>query len=435
MATLQKKSEIRERLAEFKNVLASDFRGELLSDSFSRALYSTDASIYQQTPLLVAVPREPEDLEFLVAACRQCEIPLTARGGGTSLAGQAVGFGIAVDTSRYLNRILRIDPEEGWVEAEPGLVLHDLNHSLANHGLMFAPDPATAEHATVGGVVANNASGTRSVLNGKTVDHVEGVHFLCGEGEAHVFRPLERDQLAQALRARTRTGQLIRTVVSLVKSNAELIASRYPKILRRVSGYNLDDLLRGLVAVGYNLPNFEGIRAPLAPPLTAFNPALLMVGSEGSLGLITRARLRLTPKPKYTGVLVSHYRTLKEALLGNSVLLTTGPSASELMDGMLLELASRQLSISRLMGFLQGDAQAVVLTEYSADSLSELEHKISQAKLLLDKESASFAHPHFLRAEEKAAIWRVRKAGLPLLLGLEGARKPIAFIEPLTLSA
>lgn len=429
MANPRKKSEQRERIAELKNVLASDFRGELLSDSFSRALYSTDASIYQQTPLLVAVPREPEDLGFLVDACRQCEIPLTARGGGTSLAGQAVGLGVAVDTSRYLNRLLRIVPEEGWAEAEPGLVLQDLNQALSSHGLMFAPDPATAEHATVGGVVANNSSGTRSVLYGKTVDHVEGVNFLCGEGETHVFRSLDREQLAKALRAGTRTGQLIKTVVSLVKSNAELIASRYPKILRRVSGYNLDDLLRGLVAVGYNLPVFDGVRAPLAPPIKAFNPASLLVGSEGSLGLIARARLRLTPRPKYTGVLVSHYRSLNEALLGNAVLLTTGPSASELMDRMVLELASRQLSISRLMGFLQGDAEAVVLTEYSADSLSELEHNIGQAKLLLDKESASFAHPHFTDGERKAEIWRVRKAGLPLLLGLEGARKPIAFIE------
>lgn len=429
MATVRKTSEWRERLAALKNALASDFRGELLSDAFSRALYSTDASIYQQTPLLVAVPREPEDLEYLVQACRQSEIPLTARGGGTSLAGQAVGFGIAVDTSRYLNRLLKVVPEEGWAEAEPGLVLSDLNNALSQHGLMFAPDPATAEHATIGGAVANNSSGTRSVLYGKTVDHVEGVGFLCGEGEAHVFRSLNREQLAKVLRSPNRTGGLVKTLVSLVKSNSELISHRYPKILRRVSGYNLDELLRGLLSIGYNLPEFEGVRAPLAPPVVGFNPASLLVGSEGSLGLITRVRVRLTPKPKFTGVLVSHYRSLKEALLGNAVLLTTEPSASELMDRMLLTLALKQLSISRLMGFLEGDPEAVVLTEYSADSQSELEHKIVRAKALLSKDSASFAHPHFLDAKSQHDIWRVRKAGLPLLLGLEGARKPVAFIE------
>lgn len=429
MVTLRKKSEWRERLGALQQALAADFRGELLTDPFSRALYATDASIYQQMPMLVAVPTEPEDLEVLVKACRQCEIPLTARGGGTSLAGQAVGFGVAVDTSRHLNRLLRVVPEEGWAECEPGLVLHELNRSLASHGLMFAPDPATSEHACVGGVVANNSSGTRSILYGKTVDHVEGLHFLCGEGENHNFRVVDREQLAKLLQAPSHTGGLLKSLVSLVKSNAELIAGRYPKILRRVSGYNLDELLRGLRAVGYNLPDFTGLRAPLAPAVTGFNPASLLVGSEGSLGLITRARLRLTPRPKHTGLVVSHYRSLKEALLGNAVLLGSGPSASELMDKMLLTLAQKQLSISRLMGFLQGQPEAVVVTEYSADSLAELDHKMAAATRLLDKETASFAHPCFLDEKVKTEIWRVRKAGLPLLLGLQGDKKPVAFIE------
>ncbi len=421
--------EYSEKTEALKSALARDFRGELLSDSFSRTLYATDASIYQKRPALVAVPREPEDLEVLVRVCRECEVPLTARGGGTSLAGQTVGAGVAIDTSKYLNRLLRLVPEEGWVEVEPGLVLSDLNDELKRFGFMFAPDPATAEHACLGGVIANNSSGTRSVLYGKTVDHVEGLTFLCGQGELHQFRPLARERLERLIEAPGRTSELIRKMVRLVKSNAELIASKYPKLLRRVSGYNLDDLLRGLVAVGYDLPVFDGVRAPMAPPIEAFNPASLLVGSEGSLGLLTRARLRLTARPKATGVMVSHYRSLKEALMGNAVLMTTGPSASELLDRMVLRLAREQLSISRLMSFVDGDPDAVVLTEYSGASLSDVEHQMSRAAKALMADSACYACPTFTEATTVDNIWQVRKAGLPLLLGLKGARKPIAFIE------
>ena len=421
--------EYEEKQRALKSALASDFRGELSSDPFVRTLYASDASIYQKRPVLVAVPREPEDLVVLLRACRECGVPLTPRGGGTSLAGQAVGAGVAVDTSKYLNRLLRVVPEERWAEVEPGLVLGQLNAELSAHGLMFAPDPATSEHATVGGAIANNSSGTRSVLYGKTVDHVEALTFLCGRGELHQFRPLDRESLERAMESPGRSAELIRKLARAVKGNSELIAARFPKILRRVSGYNLDDLLRGLAAVGWDVPSFDGVRAPLASPITAFNPASLLVGSEGSLGLITRARVRLTALPKARGLLVSHYRNLKDALHGNALLMSTGPAASELMDAMVLELARKQLSISRLMGFLQGEPQAVVLTEYFGDSPAEVEQKMSLAAVKLQRQGLSYAHPAFTNPSEMARIWQVRKAGLPLLLGLPGGRKPIAFIE------
>lgn len=418
-----------EKLKALKSALLSDFRGELLGDDFARTLYSTDASIYQQKPVLVAIPKEPEDLELLVRCCRQCEVPLTARGGGTSLAGQTVGSGVAIDTSKYLNRLLRVVPEERWAEVEPGLVLSHLNQQVAAHGLMFAPDPATADHACVGGVVANNSSGTRSILYGKTVDHVESITFLCGEGETHQFRPLDAEQLDRILEGSGRHSDLLRSLVTLVRNNAELIASRYPKILRRVSGYNLDEMVRGLRAIGHDLPEFEGVRAPLAPPIEAFNPASLLVGSEGSLGLLSRVRVRLVPRPKCTGLLVSHYGSLKDALLGNAVLLETGCSASELLDKMVLDLASKQLSISRLMTFLDGEPEAVVITEYSGGSEKEVESKLKKARKALKGAGMAYATPFFTDPTQIAQIWTVRKAGLPLLLGLKGARKPVAFIE------
>lgn len=418
-----------EKLRALKVALAGDFRGDLTSDLFSRTLYASDASIFQKRPILVAVPREPEDLEVLVRACLRCEVPLTARGGGTSLAGQAVGAGVAVDTSKYLNRLLRVVPEERWAEVEPGLVLAHLNRELAQHGLMFAPDPATAEHACIGGAIANNSSGARSVLYGKTVDHVQALTFLCGQGDLHQFRSLDRDALERAMEAGGRGAELLRKLTGAVRNNADLIASRFPKILRRVSGYNLDDLLRGLHAIGWDVPDFHGVRAPLAPPIRTFNPAALLVGSEGSLGLISRARLHLVPRPKARGLLVSHYRSLKDALLGNTALMTTSPAASELMDSMLLGLARQQLSISRLMGFLQGEPQAVVLTEYFGDSPAEVEAKLATGASALRAQGLAYAYPHFTEPAQMEQIWAVRKAGLPLLLGLPGEKKPVAFVE------
>lgn len=418
-----------DKLSALKTSLAAEFRGELSSDIVTRTLYSSDASIYQKRPILVAVPREPEDLEILVRGCRACEVPLTVRGGGTSLAGQAVGAGVAVDTSKYLNRLLRVVPEERWAEVEPGLVVSHLNTALQSHGLMFAPDPATSEHACLGGAIANNSSGTRSVLYGKTVDHVKGLTFLCGQAELHQFRPLHREALDRHMESGGRGSELIRKLARAVKGNADLIAARFPKILRRVSGYNLDDLLRGLHAVGWEVPDFNGARAPLAPPIEAFNPASLLVGSEGSLGVITRARLHLTPRPRARGVLVSHYSDLRQALLGNAALMTTGPAASELLDSMVLSLARAQLSVSRLMGFLVGEPKAVVLTEYFAEDAADLQVKLAAGVAVLRDQGLSYAHPTFTEPAAMAGIWQVRKAGLPLLLGLPGDKKPVAFIE------
>lgn len=419
----------REKYRELKQELGNSFRGELTVDPYARTLYATDASIYQKQPGIVAIPRDPEDLECLVKACSDLSIPLTPRGGGTSLAGQAIGSGVSIDTSRHLNRLLRVVPEEGWAEAEPGLVLAHLNQALKANNLMFAPDPATVDQATIGGAIANNSCGTRSILYGKTSDHVIGLTFFCGMGNLHQFRPLDLKQLGQVMEHSSSTAKLIAGIVSAVSQNSDLILAKYPKILRRVSGYNLDEVLLGLSAIGWKVPPFTGIRASLAPPVTSFNPAVLLAGSEGSLGLITRARLRLTPRPKARALLVSHYSSLANALWGNSLLMTTNPASSELLDAMILRLAQQQLSISRHMGFLQGQPEAIVLTEYFGDSPAAVTAKLEAAKKKLDQQGLSYSHLAFDEEAAMAQIWQVRKASLPLLLGIKGDKKPIAFVE------
>ncbi|MGE0491776.1 MAG: FAD-binding and (Fe-S)-binding domain-containing protein [Vulcanimicrobiota bacterium] len=421
-----------QKLLELRQSLAHDLEkaveGEIRLDPFSKTLYATDASIYQIEPLGVVVPRRPEDLLAIVEVARRHQVPLMGRGGGTSLAGQTVTAGLCVDFSKYLGRTEQFNPEQRWVEVQPGKVLADLNREVGVHGLMFAPDPATSEHACVGGVVANNSSGMRSIVYGKTVNHVLGLTVLTSDGQTLQLGELDREGLEGKLAQSDREGELYRALVSLVKNNAELLVERYPKILRRVSGYNLDELLRGLRAIGYEVPEWTGLQAPAARVPQGFSLAPLVVGSEGSLALITRARLHLVEVPEARGLLVSHYSGLREALEGNAAVLELEPSASELLDEMVLGLARQQLEIGRLMDFLQGDPKAVVVAEFSGTP-QQVKKALQRAAAHLKKKKLGYAHLEVADPAGMDRVWRVRKAGLPLLLGLKGDRKPIAFIE------
>lgn len=411
---------------ELERDLRPHFEGELRIDPVSRRLYATDASIYEMEPVAVAVPKKPQDLQALVEWCSRLKIPITGRGGATSLAGQTVGETVQVDFSKYLDRVLRYEPEERWVEVEPGILLSRLNQVLGQDGLMFAPDPATQEHACVGGVLGNNSSGMRSIIYGKTVDHVLDLTLLTGRATLQL-RELDASQLEAKLGLEDFEGQCYRALVNLVRNNAELIVKRFPKILRRVSGYNLDALLEGLGTLDPALPAWDGLKAPGARLPRGFSLAPLAVGSEGSLGLITRARLNLVEVPAARGLLVSHFSSLEEALRANAALLELSPSASELLDKMVLDLARRQLEIQRLMGFLEGEPAAVVVSEFTGSDSTEVQKLLKRAAAHL--KGLGYAHLPITDPTAMDQVWRVRKAGLPLLLGLKGARKPVAFIE------
>src|SRR5882762_5579855 len=184
----------------FRGELEAGFSGEVRFDKVSRALYSTDASVYQIEPLAVLVPKSREDVIFAVKLCHRFQCPLTMRGGGTSQAGQAIGSGVQIDTSKYFNRILEVNVEERWARVEPGIVLDELNAALRPHGVRFAPDISTASRATIGGMMANNSSGARSVLYGKTIDHILEQHVALSDGSVVHFRPLEPGELDEVCR-------------------------------------------------------------------------------------------------------------------------------------------------------------------------------------------------------------------------------------------
>jgi len=246
-----------------RKALESSIEGEVRFDRISRALYSTDASVYQIEPLGVVVVKSREDLIRTVEICNRLRCPLTMRGGGTSQAGQAIGAGIVVDTSKYFNQILELNVEQRWVRVQPGIVLDELNAHLRPHGLRFAPDISTASRATVGGMMANNSSGARSVLYGKTIDHVIAQEVVLSDGSVARFGALTEQELSGAAsQGATLEAECYRTVQRIAADCADEVELRFPKVLRRVGGYNLDEFTR-----------------PGAP----FNMAKLMVGSEGRL--------------------------------------------------------------------------------------------------------------------------------------------------------
>ena len=254
--------------------LERELRCEVRFDKISRALYSTDASVYQIEPVGVVVPKTREEIIRAAAICRRLKCPITMRGGGTSQAGQAIGEGLQIDLSKHYSRILEVNAEERWVRVEPGIVLDELNAQLAPLGLRFAPDISTASRATVGGMMANNSSGARSVLYGITIHHVLEQTVLLSDGSIVEFREIPRSAVPTGDTLQARCYQ---AVLTLAERHAEEIDRRFPKILRRVGGYNLD---------------------AFTDPAQPVNLAKIIVGSEGTLGIILEAKLRLVPRPK-----------------------------------------------------------------------------------------------------------------------------------------
>ncbi len=267
-------------VAGLHTALAAACSGEVRFDRLSRALYSTDASVYQVVPLGVVLPRTEADIVGVVQTCARFGVPLTARGGGTSQAGQAIGPGVILDCSKYFNRVVEINAGERWARVQPGCVLDDLNQQVAPHGLQFAPDISTASRATIGGMIANNSSGTHSIIHGKTIDHVLDVRVVLSDGSVIDARPVGGQEFEARSGLETLEGRCYRIVRELANQHAGEIERRFPKILRRVGGYNLDLLAKSADAV---------------------NLTHLFVGSEGTLGVVVEARLRLVEMPQRQG--------------------------------------------------------------------------------------------------------------------------------------
>ena len=315
--------------------------GEVRFEEAACKLYSTDASIYQIQPLGVVLPHTVAGLRAAAQIALEMHVAIVPRGGGTSLSGQSIGPGIVIDCSKYLNRILDVDPVAMTARVEPGVVLDQLNRAVAPHGLQFGPDVATASRANLGGMIGNNSAGSHSIVYGKTIDHVRRLDVVLSDGSRAELGPLTAAQWRQR-EDRTFLGSIYRGVRVAVETAAPEIARRFPRILRRVSGYNLD-----AIAAAVNPQTTAGLHQ-------------LVIGGEGTLAIVTEAELRLVARPKAVGLLVPQFDSLAAAMAALPLCLQAGPSAVELLDHLLLELAHDNLSLrSAAAAALQSGGRAV----------------------------------------------------------------------------
>ena len=388
--------------------LVSQLAGEVRFDRVSRALYSTDASVYQIEPLGVVVVRSREDVIHTVQVCHQLRCPITARGGGTSQAGQAIGPGLQLDTSKFFNRLLEVNAAECWARVEPGIVLDELNEQLRLHGLQFAPDVSTSNRATLGGMMANNSCGARSVLYGKTIDHVLEQHVVLADGNVAHFRPLAPAELEAICAEDSLEAAGHRAVRELAAACAEEIERRFPKILRRVGGYNLD---------------------AFACRDQPFNLAKLMVGSEGTLGVVVEAKLKLVPIPRTSVLLVIHFTDLLPALAATPAILGHQPSAIELLDKFILDSTRQRPSLESLRDFIQGDPGALLIVEFQGENQESLLEQVDSLELDLKSKQLGYHYHRALDPVAQGRIWSLRRGALGLSMAMKGDAKSFSFVE------
>jgi FAD/FMN-containing dehydrogenase/Fe-S oxidoreductase len=389
--------------------LEGALEGEVRFDRVSRALYSTDASVYQIVPRAVVVPRSAQDLTRIVEIAGRHGCPITARGGGTSQAGQAIGAGLVLDTSKHLNKILEVNIAERWALVEPGVVLDELNRQLRTHGLRFAPDISTANRATIGGMIANNSSGARSVLYGKTIDHVLELDVVLADATSAHLRRLNLGELDRACAAETLEGACYRAVREQASSCRDEIDARFPKILRRVGGYNLDE--------------FVDPRAP-------FNLARIIVGSEGTLALVAAAKLALVPLPRSKAVLTIEFDDLLDALGATPAILGHKPSAIEVMDRFILDHARENAALDALRrSILLGDPGALLCVEFYADREEQLPPRLQALERDLEAGGWRCRWRRAETAVDQARIWSFREAALGLSMAMKGDDKSLSFVE------
>lgn len=397
-------------IESIRRELTGQIEGEVRFDNLSRSLYSTDASVYQIIPTGVVIPKSRTDVIRTVQIAQRFGCSITARGGGTSQAGQAVGSGIQLDFSKYLNRIVTFNPDERWVRVEPGIVLDELNAYLKPYGLQLPLDISTSDRATIGGMIANNSSGTRSVVYGKTLDYVLELTAILANGEAVDMRSLSGSELDAKCKQDGLEGDCYRAVSRLSLAHAAEIDRRFPKILRRVGGYNLDEF----VGVGGN---------------KAFNLSRLMVGSEGTLALVVEAKLKLVPLPPARALLVAHFDDLLDALAATPVILNHRPSAVELVDRFILDATRGKPVFEPLRSFITGDPAAILVVELFEESAGQLPLRLDRMESDLRSRRFGYHVHRAIESAEQARIWKLRRAALGLSMSERGDAKAISFVE------
>ncbi len=403
--------------------LASQLKGELYythetKDQTMLLAYSTDASVYQEKPLAVAIPADIGDIKELIDFARQNRVTIIPRTAGTSLAGQVVGHGIIMDISRHFNHIIELNVEEQWVRVQPGVIRDDLNNYLKPFGLMFGPETSTASRAMIGGMIGNNSSGLHSIVWGDTRNNLISANVILDDCSEVAFESLDEAGFFKKLLLTGREGDIYRHMNSLLTNPQHLsaIETGYPKrsITRRNTGYALD------------------ILCDRSGP---FNMCNLLAGSEGTLAVVTEAKLKLMPlPPPELGLLCVHFADMVECMHGNVVALAHKPEASELVDKYIMDFTVGHPTYKYNRFFIEGDPQALLIVEFRGHTAAETAAKAMALKADLVSRGLGYAYPYITGMDQTNLVWDVRKAGLGLIRNLPGDSQPVNLIEDCAVS-
>ena len=403
--------------------LAEQFRreieGEVRFDTYTKVLYSTDASVWQIEPIGVVIPRHAEDVAAIGRVAARNQVPILPRGGATSLSGQTVGHAVHIDFAKYMHQVLEFNAEEQWVRVQPGVVQDQLNNCLRPKGFQLGPDTSSSSRATLGGMTGNNSAGSHSIVYGKMIDHVLEVKTVLADGSEATFGPVEKARLESLSRGESLENRLYRELLALGQAKKDEILARFPRIIRRVSGYNLDELVANNGSYGAGYSSRTG----------PFNLAKLLVGSEGTLAVVSEAKIRAVPLPKKKALLLVHFRSLHESVESVEEILQFEPAAVELMDEFILKQAFSKPEFAAEMGFVDRDANVLMAVEFFGDSATELQSKLDGLKGHLERKGIGFSYVPVIDARRQSSIWNTRKQALGLLMSVMGDKKPIAFVE------
>jgi len=409
---MRSKDVTRDQTRSVQQAIEQSIAGDVHFDQLTRQLYSTDASNYRSVPAGVVIPRHPDDIAAVTEIINRDGGSLVPRGGGSSVSGQSIGPGIILDYSRYLNHILEINREERWVRVEAGTVLDRLNAALQPDGLMVGPDPSSAVVATLGGMTANNTTGSHSIKYGMMVNHVREVDVILSDGSRVCFGPKTAAEVEILAKKASLEGQLYREIPQLVARYQADIATGYPRTWRNVAGYTLN----------YLLADQEAGRP--------FNLAPLIVGSEGTLANIISVTVGLVPRPGQTRLMILHFDDLRPAMEEVPFILEGGPSAVELTDRTIIRLARNHPQFAhRLNRFVEGDPEAILIVEFAGDEASWLAAQADSLEKRLRQHGYKLPIIHCVTPDDIDNVWLVRKESNGLLSSKPGDVKRPPFVD------
>ncbi|WP_035348129.1 FAD-binding and (Fe-S)-binding domain-containing protein [Edaphobacter aggregans] len=381
--------------AELEPALRQRIRGEVRFDEGSRALYATDASNYRHIPIGLVIPRDEDDVIAAVAVCRQFNAPILSRGGGTSLAGQCCNFAVILDFSKYMRNMGPVDPVTRTVKVQPGIVLDRVREAAEKHALTYAPDPATHSRCTIGGMIGNNSCGIHALMGGKTVDNIHSLDILLYDGTRLTVGPTTDEELAAKIAAGGREAEIYAGLKQIRDRYSSLVREKFPNIPRRVSGYNLDELL----------------------PENRFNVARALVGSEGTCAIILGATLNLVESPQYRTLVGIGFKDIFVAADHVPLLLTHKPIGLEGVDGLLLDsLRAKQKALDDMQ--LVPPGRGFLLAEFGGNTQAEADDRAHSLVTALK----GIAEARVYNDSEAHRVWAIRESGLGATAFVPGKR-------------